>query len=165
MQGYSSKVSTHTQNRTLIATQPLALIERVHLQSVYTLPPVPYYAEDILPDPEVALAKKRKLNWQEILADMTYEEMLRCFDEAEKRVDDHVDHNVQPRDPDVIPNVDHVAPLTPNVSDNATDNVQPRRTYVVKASDRAEDYLWDENEFELQEVEETVSQLDFELEL
>jgi len=42
---------------------------------------------------------------------------------------------------------------------------QKRSAVSVNRESQLESLLWDKNELELQEVEETVSQLDFELEL
>ena len=144
-------------HRTLVSTQPLAEIQRLHLRSVFTLPSIPGI---LIP------RKKRKLNFQELLADMTWDQILVGLEEAEKQTSTNVHPNV---DPNVSENVD------PNVSENVDPNVplpQPQRDPDVKTNvrtcvvvklpedPRAEDYLWDENELYLEEAQETVSDIE-----
>eukprot|EP01039_Chlorochromonas_danica_P010981 gene10981-12213_t len=140
-------------HRTLVSTQPLAEIQRLHLRSVFTLPSIPGI---LIP------RKKRKLNFQELLADMTWDQILVGLEEAEKQsstnVLPHVDTNV---DPNVSENVDPNVPLPqPQRDPDVKTNV--RTCVVVKLPEdpRAEDYLWDEHELYLEEAQETVSDIE-----
>ena len=135
-------------HRTLVSTQPLAEIQRLHLRSVFTLPSIPGI---LIP------RKKRKLNFQELLADMTWDQILVGLEEAEKQTSTNVHPNV---DPNVSENVDPNVPLEPQREPDVKTNV--RTCVVVKLPEdpRAEDYLWDENELYLEEAQETVSDIE-----
>jgi len=143
-------------HRTLVSTQPLAEIQRLHLRSVFTLPSIPGI---LIP------RKKRKLNFQELLADMTWDQILVGLEEAEKQTSTNVHPNVDPNvsenvDPNVSENVDHNVPLEPQREPDVKTNV--RTCVVVKLPEdpRAEDYLWDEHELYLEEAQETVSDIE-----
>ena len=135
-------------HRTLVSTQPLAEIQRLHLRSVFTLPSIPGI---LIP------RKKRKLNFQELLADMTWDQILVGLEEAEKQTSTNVHPNVGPN---VSENVDPNVPLEPQRDPDVKTNV--RTCVVVKLPEdpRAEDYLWDENELYLEEAQETVSDIE-----
>jgi len=135
-------------HRTLVSTQPLAEIQRLHLRSVFTLPFIPGI---LIP------RKKRKLNFQELLADMTWDQILVGLEEAEKQTSTNVHPNV---DPNVSENVDPNVPLEPQREPDVKTNV--RTCVVVKLPEdpRAEDYLWDEHELYLEEAQETVSDIE-----
>ena len=135
-------------HRTLVSTQPLAEIQRLHLRSVFTLPSIPGI---LIP------RKKRKLNFQELLADMTWDQILVGLEEAEKQTSTNVHPNV---DPNVSENVDPNVPLEPQRDPDVKTNV--RTCVVVKLPEdpRAEDYLWDEHELYLEEAQETVSDIE-----
>ena len=135
-------------HRTLVSTQPLAEIQRLHLRSVFTLPSIPGI---LIP------RKKRKLNFQELLADMTWDQILVGLEEAEKQTSTNVHPNVGPN---VSENVDPNVPLEPQRDPDVKTNV--RTCVVVKLPEdpRAEDYLWDEHELYLEEAQETVSDIE-----
>ena len=135
-------------HRTLVSTQPLAEIQRLHLRSVFTLPSIPGI---LIP------RKKRKLNFQELLADMTWDQILVGLEEAEKQTSTNVHPNV---DPNVSENVDPNVPLEPQREPDVKTNV--RTCVVVKLPEdpRAEDYLWDEHDLYLEEPQETVSDIE-----
>ena len=135
-------------HRTLVSTQPLAEIQRLHLRSVFTLPSIPGI---LIP------RKKRKLNFQELLADMTWDQILVGLEEAEKQTSTNVHPNVGPN---VSENVDPNVPLEPQRDPDVKTNV--RTCVVVKLPEdpRAEDYLWDEHDLYLEEPQETVSDIE-----
>jgi len=139
-------------HRTLVSTQPLAEIQRLHLRSVFTLPSIPGI---LIP------RKKRKLNFQELLADMTWDQILVGLEEAEKQTSTNVHTNVDPNVSENVPeNVDPNVPIEPQRDPDVKTNV--RTCVVVKLPEdpRAEDYLWDEHELYLEEAQETVSDIE-----
>ena len=143
-------------HRTLVSTQPLAEIQRLHLRSVFTLPSIPGI---LIP------RKKRKLNFQELLADMTWDQILVGLEEAEKQTSTNVRPNMDPNvsenvDPNLSENVNPNVPLEPQRDPDVKTNV--RTCVVVKLPEdpRAEDYLWDEHELYLEEAQETVSDIE-----
>ena len=143
-------------HRTLVSTQPLAEIQRLHLRSVFTLPSIPGI---LIP------RKKRKLNFQELLADMTWDQILVGLEEAEKQTSTNVRPNMDPNvsenvDPNLSENVNPNVPLEPQRDPDVKTNV--RTCVVVKLPEdpRAEDYLWDEHDLYLEEAQETVSDIE-----
>jgi len=132
-------------HRTLVSTQPLAEIQRLHLRSVFTLPSIPGI---LIP------RKKRKLNFQELLADMTWDQILVGLEEAEKQTSTNVH-------PNVSENVDPNVPL-PQPQRGPDVKTKVRTCVVVKLPEdpRAEDYLWDEHDLYLEEPQETVSDIE-----